>query len=343
MDRRLIPDDFSGAPPWEIKPRGEADAIRTLVGAVESRVRATAAGGPARRDAHPKAHGCVEAEFRVLEGLSSALRVGLFARPRAYGAWIRFSNGSASAQNDSVGDGRGMALKVLGVDGSRSGTQDLIMINSPAFFVRNAVDYVDFELASNPLLFFFPGFNPFRFRLREMWVARGITGRKVSNPLNTPYWSVTPYLFGDAACKFSARPVAPLSPFEDRAAPNFLHDNLALALAEGDAAFDLYIQLCARPERMPIEDAAIAWSESDSPFLPVARITIPRQGFDSPERIALGENLSFTPWHGLDAHRPLGGINRVRRSVYEAVSRLRHEINGVPRVEPESLPPLSPP
>jgi len=32
----------------------------------------------------------------------------------------------------------------------------------------------------------------------------------------------------------------------------------------------------------------------------------------------------------------LGGINRVRRGVYETISGLRHEINGTPRQEPTS-------
>ena len=67
----------------------------------------------------------------------------------------------------------------------------------------------------------------------------------------------------------------------------------------------------------------------------VARVTIPPQDFDSPEQRAFCENLSFTAWHGLAAHRPLGGLNRLRRTVYDAVSRLRHEINGTPRVEPD--------
>ena len=101
-----------------------------------------------------------------------------------------------------------------------------------------------------------------------------------------------------------------------------------------DAAFELCVQLQGDAAAMPVEDPTIAWSERSSPFVPVARLTIPKQAFDTPERKAFGENLSFTPWHGLDAHRPLGGINRVRRSVYETISTLRHRLNDAPRVEP---------
>ncbi len=86
---------------------------------------------------------------------------------------------------------------------------------------------------------------------------------------------------------------------------------------------------------MSIEDSTIEWRERDSPFVPVARITIAPQRFDSLDQLAFCENLSFTPWHGLPAHRPLGGINRVRRIIYEAISELRHALNEAPRQEPQ--------
>ena len=40
------------------------------------------------------------------------------------------------------------------------------------------------------------------------------------------------------------------------------------------------------------------------------------------------DNLSFNPWHSLPEHRPIGGINRLRKAVYETVSAYRHERNG---------------
>jgi hypothetical protein len=54
-------------------------------------------------------------------------------------------------------------------------------------------------------------------------------------------------------------------------------------------------------------------------------IEIEAQDFDFPERWEWGNKLSFSPWHALEEHRPLGGINRARRIVYPASSELRHE------------------
>jgi hypothetical protein len=88
------------------------------------------------------------------------------------------------------------------------------------------------------------------------------------------------------------------------------------------------VQLQAHPTRTPIEDPTVRWSEALSPFTKVATMIIPAQRLDLPGHAEFEENLSFTPWHALPAHRPLGGLNRARRAVYEAISRLRHERNG---------------
>jgi len=48
----------------------------------------------------------------------------------------------------------------------------------------------------------------------------------------------------------------------------------------------------------------------------------------------------FSPWHGLAAHRPLGGIMRVRKAVYEEAKKFRAERNGRVIQEPHEMVPL---
>jgi hypothetical protein len=117
---------------------------------------------------------------------------------------------------------------------------------------------------------------------------------------------------------------------------NYLRAQMAKQLSRSDALFDFAVQLQTDPERMPVEDPTVLWREDLSPFIKVATLRIPRQTFDTPERDTFAEHLSFTPWHALPDHRPLGGINRARRVVYDTVSRLRHESNQVARVEPRA-------
>jgi hypothetical protein len=59
----------------------------------------------------------------------------------------------------------------------------------------------------------------------------------------------------------------------------------------------------------------------------VADVHIPAQQFDTPARNAFCENLSFTPWHAHEDHRPLGGLNRIRKAVYEEIAAYRHAMN----------------
>jgi len=65
----------------------------------------------------------------------------------------------------------------------------------------------------------------------------------------------------------------------------------------------------------------VEWSERDSPYVRVAEVRIPRQSIDGREQAC--ERTSFNPWHSLSAHRPLGGMNRVRRAIYEAMQQFR--------------------
>jgi hypothetical protein len=231
-----------------------------------------------------------------------------------------------------------MAIKLLGVEGSPSTTQDFLQINYPAFFVKDAIDYVDFSRASNPLRFFIPGINPFHWRLREAWNGLRISRQPAANPLNLRYFTMTPLLCGEIACKASSRPLPPLSRQVATGGPDFLRGNLAAHLAAAPARFEFLLQAQTDPGRQPVEDPRIIWDEAAAPFVRVAEITIPAQRFDTPDRERFGENLSFTPWHCLPEHRPIGGINRLRRAVYDAISRLRHEINQAPREEPQPGP-----
>jgi hypothetical protein len=112
-----------------------------------------------------------------------------------------------------------------------------------------------------------------------------------------------------------------------------LPEALTAELATGDGCFDLLVQLQVPGKNMPVEDATVLWSESDSAPLKVGRITIPRQEFDSPEQDAFCENLSFTPWHALPAHEPVGVMNRIRRALYQEISRYRHAKNAAPRAQ----------
>lgn len=300
---------------------------------------------PVRRDAHAKHHGCVAGEFIVETNLPEDINFGVFKEPgKKFTACIRFSNASANAtQPDSKGDARGMAIKLLGVQGEKlladeKKTQDFVMINHPVFFIRNLDDYVEFMTAVKeakgkpPFKFLFSDYNPFKWRLQELAIITAIFTKKINSPLESQYWSTTAYKLGSRAIKFSAKPSADST--SDRSisnSPNYLREAMVEHLNSKEANFDFLVQFQTDADDMPIEDSRIEWK---SAFHKVATIKIPPQSFDSPEQMKFCENLSYTPWHSLPEHQPLGGLNRARKQVYESISQLRHELNHVPRQEP---------
>ncbi len=146
---------------------------------------------------------------------------------------------------------------------------------------------------------------------------------------------MAPYLLGKRAVKFSAKPCEPTQGrYKETASQNFLADNMELNLKENAACFEFMVQFQKSAKKMPVENPTVKWSEKASPFRTVARIRIPKQTFRSSEQMKFCEDLSYTPWHSLPEHRPLGGINRMRKVVYETILRLRHKMNGVERQEP---------
>jgi len=298
------------------------------------------------RDAHAKAHGCVKAEVQVPADLSADLRQGVFAEPgKTWQALIRLSNGNAYPQFDSIRDARGMALKLLDVPGKQllpgqqgRNEQDFVMFSHPNFFVSDVAEYqqnIDAQAEGKRVLAFFPNWNPTTWQVRHLFIALATLAPAPDSPTQTTYFSVSPYKFGNDNAKFRVAP-DPQScpeyalPQQNDDLPNFLRSALIQQLSTDrvPACFVLQIQRQNAHLYMPIEDTSIEWKESDAPFQTVARIRIPAQDFDTLEQNIACDNQSFSPWHGLEAHRPIGGINRLRKAVYDAVSDYRHSRNA---------------
>ncbi|MCY4154533.1 MAG: catalase [Gammaproteobacteria bacterium] len=304
------------------------------------------------RGAHAKAHACVRAYFDVLPDLRAEFRHGVFAEPgRRYRTWVRFSNGhyDLRASPDHKNDARGMALKLLEIDGEpleqdgvNGPTQDFLMANTPVFFVRNMPDYNSFIANPEDLKsFFFPGWNPFKWRIREVFAGKQVLSPAPASVLDPMYFSITPYKLGPRNIKFAARPchARPVqesaiaetgdhSSGADSSGADFLGEQLRAELAHTGACFIFQVQVQdPDAQAMSLDDATRAWPEQEAPFVPLATLSIPRQDFSGEEQAQFCENLAFAPWHALPAHRPLGQLNRLRRHAYPASSDYRHAQN----------------
>ena len=315
----------------------EPEVIEKMVKLVLARMKPQ--DGRVRRGQHAKITGGVSADFTVREDLPANLRHGIFRDPgRTFRAIVRFSNAPESIESDIKGTGRGMAIKLLDVDdasaipGADPGCQDFLLVNHPVFpfgtpeVYMHLFDIRDVPIAGDALAI--PWLAIFHKRALE--IVKEIRGKIVASPLQETYWSESPYWLGPSAgtdggqaVKYSARPrsgktALPKDPKEN---PDYLSDALARHLRTGKAAFDFKVQVQTDPVGMPIEDTSIVWDESLSVPELVATLTIGVQDVDLPEGKALikeCEAKAFSPWNALAEHRPMGGINRLRKAVYLA-------------------------
>ena len=344
----------------ETIPVDEAEDIQRVVQALELILaRSLAKSGQFRGDVHVKTHGYAQGELRVLPNLPDELAQGLFGHDGVYPAVVRFSNAASQSQPDAIPDGRGMAIKVLGVDGDvvladeqKGPTQDFVMINYPVFFARNVKDYLRLEQVlvqadDNSLATLRGGltggdWNPLHWHWREMAAVARIAGQLPSHPASNTYFSMAPIRFGDYVAKYRAKPAGDrhesyldlVQRLGSRA------DAMRLALEETlqtrEVVFEFQVQLRTSEQTMPIEDATVEWPESESPYRTVAHLLLPRQEIALLRRQDAYQNLSFNVWHALAVHRPLGGINRVRRRAYALSCAWRRQQAGAKLAESPS-------
>jgi hypothetical protein len=151
---------------------------------------------------------------------------------------------------------------------------------------------------------------------------------------------MAPIRFGKYVAKYRAKPVG------DRH-DSYLDlvkrlgsqaDAMRLALEETlrtqEVLFEFQVQLRTAEQTMPIEDATVEWPENESPYRTVAHLLLPRQEIELLRQQDAYQNLSFNVWHALAAHRPLGGINRVRRWAYALSTAWRRQQTGTKLAEP---------
>ncbi|WP_319690581.1 hypothetical protein [Streptomyces sp. ME19-01-6] len=296
--------------------------------------RASRHGGPAhllRTFRAKPTLGVDNARLRFHDDLPEALRVG-YAQPGAeYPAVVRLSHASGTERPDAAPDLRGMAVRV---QAGPEGTHDLLATSFPVSHAADAREYVAFAKAmagagsaaeqAFGLLVKLPlavGWSTAARMRRNVHTAARHT---VGSLARETFWSCGAILWGDAGpVRYQLRPApgGTPAPPPDRGDPDYLHRELTQRLFTGDICFELCVQRYLDEHRTPVEDGSVEWQESDTPLVPVALLTVPRQDLDAAaahSAVCRVEQLAFNPWHTTDEFRPLGNLNRARKAAYEA-------------------------
>ena len=338
--------------PIENEEAVHRDLMDTMQGIEETTSRDY---GTAVRSVHAKAHGIFAGELQIDAGLPSELAQGLFAAPGSYRVVMRLSTNPGDILDDAVSAPRGLAIKVLDVEGERlpdsqgDRTQNFILVNAPAFAAPDAKAFLGSlkQLAATT--------DKAEWAKKLMSATlRGVEsaleavggksamlstmgGTPITHPLGDSYFSQTAFRHGDHVAKYALVPVSPnlTALTGDRVdtsdRPDALREVVRETLIEQGGTWELRVQLCTDVDRMPIEDASKEWDDEESPYRTVGRITVaPQLSLGTDLAAEVDQQSFFSPWHGLAAHQPLGSVNRARRQAYERSAEFRARFNGCP-------------
>jgi hypothetical protein len=315
----------------------------------------------AYRPVHAKSHGVLTGTLEVHPSLPGPLAQGLFAKPASYPAILRFSTNPGDLLADSVSSPRGLAVKVLNVEGemlpSHAGntTQDFLCIDAKALGVPDPAGFLkQIQILDKTLELSEPVKQAVSTLVRGTNVAFGAVGihsgaldalgHLYTHILGETYTTIAPLRYGDFIAKLAIVPSSDnLKELVGKHVDaghgfNALEDLIKSFFKSNTASWEIQAQLALDSEETPIEDASKQWPEDKSPYWTVATLRVdPQDSYSDARQMFVDEQLSFSPWHGLAAHQPLGGIMRARLKAYEEASKFRTERNLRPHVEPRSI------
>lgn len=319
--------------------------------------------GHAHRAVHAKGQGLLRGRLHIQPGLPAEYAQGLFATPCQYEVLLRLSSPPAEQLPDSVSTPRAIAMKVMDVPGERvpesagEHTQDFLMVNGPVFTRPGPKGFLrDSKMLAATTEKAPTGKKILSSVLRgaeavieavggESGLIKNMGGQPRTHPLGETYFTQVPFLYGPYIAKFSLVPSSPsvralakvhLASHEDDAQRDSVNAFFTAEHAT-PAEWELRVQLCTDTEKMPVEDASVEWDEQLSPYVTVARLVIPPQSaWDDSSSPQVEDQIAFTPWHALAAHRPLGALNRARKVVMSASREFRSGFNKCPIHEPQA-------
>jgi hypothetical protein len=263
---------------------------------------------------------------------ATRLANGIFAKPDAYPAVVRFANADPNMNSDFKPDVRSLSFSVdltqddLANDGFPR--QDFSMQNATTLPINDSRAFLatmKLLTASNQAsgLWALPFTDKLRV-VRTLALAE-LQARQTIKPYQQlRYWSTVPFRHGPIdVVKFSATPSPnnPARPLQ-RSNPKALQDELIRHLKEDSkmSAFDFGVQFLdvdrmtywskRRDASFWIENASVEWNEAEAPFHTVAKLTfLPNSQLpsDASEATYFDVTGNSTP-----ESTPVGSINRAR-------------------------------
>ncbi|NPU13495.1 hypothetical protein HL666_22255 [Bradyrhizobium sp. 83002] len=337
-------DEFSPKPPscFDCAHQATERLDEMFVGIVQEK-RIALGQRPAERPVFRKLHGVAHGTLEMRADLPADLKVGIFAH-RRLPAWVRFSSDTSPTSPD-LQSTLGIGVKLFGVAGSdalgtHGDTADIIMQNYPVFFVDDVEQMCEFTYAG-VVAGDYPGYlakHPTTAKILDDMA------RVEGSVLTTTYWAILPFRCGDRFVKYRLDPETPPENVPNDAA-DYLATDLALRLSQRPYRFRFMVQLRTNPATMPLDRATVDWPESESPFVEVGILELPRQDVNERGQPEYGQGLAYNIWRVPEVNAPAkeSTIAAARKVVYASSADVRHSANGQPLQDPTAPRPAAEP
>jgi len=320
--------------------------------------------GHGYRATHVKTQAVVKGTFTVAPDLPDYLAQGICSAENAktdHPVAIRFANEPSFLQDDRASGPRGCSMKVFNVEGKymdqngeQTQTHDMMFNNAPILELRDLPNTVEifkvreahFDNPYKSLYYLSSRTNILRDEIAAIMKTRSDAALQMAPSqlpnqhfLSYTMYSQSAYRWGDYIAKYALFPSTSLQKklgatltrlkITDNSDPEQHRIWLREYFAENEAEYELKVQLCQTIREQSVEDTGLPWVEMAFPFQTVGHVRLYKQESFDKERVKFWEDsMKLNPWYGLEAHRPLGSVNRLRRKLYEMSAARRQEING---------------
>jgi catalase len=302
--------------------------------------------GNYRRTFHFPTVGCVYGNFTVNPDLPEAYQQGIFQPGVNYPAFVRFSGFDQETQNSS--DTKGLALKLFNVSGTKllpgfedDDHHDFVFNAVPVFTFNNETVFSAGVMSRTQLC---GGGDKCRSLFNAAYpeaAARSAEEHRnntVVSQLTMPYFAISPFKFGldplpSPAVKYRLFPCGEVIPAvpQPGSTVDYLTVDLANRLQTSDYCFHFQLQFQKDPCLHPINDFGVEWLETDTPYITVATLNIPRQKILT-DKNPICRHTAMNVWRVLEEHRPLGSLNRARLFAMMNAQNQRLSLNN--QIEP---------
>lgn len=299
------------------------------------------------RGTHVKTQAIVKGSMTVEKGLPQHLAQGMFSQGGiTFPLGIRYANEPSFLQDDRTPGPRGCGMKVFGIEesgpfldkaGEETKTQDFTFNNAPLLELKDLPTTLEISTLREK---YFDDPETLKSELskrKDKDLQFAPTTLPNQHFLSYTMYSQSAYRYGDYVAKYAMFPtgkfqqeLAEKAQISEQSNPEQHSIWLREYFQQHDAEFDFRIQLCRDLNEQSVEDTSTPWDEEKYPFETVAKITLPKgqDVFESKRRAFWDDHMKLNVWYGLDAHRPLGSVNRLRKSLYQASVAKRAETNA---------------